>query len=124
MTDFMKAVGAIKWYLIGVALAGFSSATRGAAEGNANKALMMNSRANSDLHSGTISEEEHERVNGEARVFVIRTDELRHRSFWLLIGSVLTLAWSGFRSEPISKFFRDRSIVILVIAMLMQMVIV
>ncbi|MEM8944473.1 MAG: hypothetical protein AAGD11_04755 [Planctomycetota bacterium] len=120
----MKYLNAIKWYLAGIVLAMASFFTKGVAEGNASKAMMLIAESNVAFNSGEISQEEVTQAHEEAHVFAERTDGLRPISFWALIGSAACMLWSGYITEPISKFFRDVSIIVLIIATLMQFILI
>lgn len=84
----------------------------------------MIATANLDFNDKVISENERDKVFKEARVFAKWTDTLRPISFLMLVASALCLTWSGFIGESVSKFFREMSIIVLIIATWMQFVIV
>lgn len=116
----MKYLFAARWYLAGILLGVISLIAKGAAEGKASKAMILFAQSNSAFNSGEISREELSQAREEAQMYAKQTDVLRPVSFWVLVGSAFSLLRSGCVKEPISKIFREVSIIVLVLATVMQ----
>ena len=86
--------------------------------------MVLVAHATDDFYSGEISQEARSQAHEKAQTLAEQTDNLRPISFWLLIGSVLCLLWSGCVAEPVSKVRRNVSVIVIAFATLMQFVLV